>query len=264
MSNTRSVERHFSKAARTYNSHALIQRSAAELLSWRIRDACNEASIILDVGCGTGFLSKELSRLYPSARIIGLDISPGMLACAQEELAEVKNVSFILGDAREFLSHEKFDLIVSSSSLQWLNPLRIFCTKVKLLLKPGGFFCISSMLEGTLNELHSLRMELFPQKPPGDTLPSQAELQASMKAAGLSILVEETHEAKQYFDSAEDFIQAIRTQGFTGGSLSSSGLPLSRREIRQLELEYETRWLSASGRVPATYRFGIAIARLTP
>jgi ubiquinone/menaquinone biosynthesis C-methylase UbiE len=64
-------------------------------------------SLILDVGCGTGVFTRELrARFGSTIRIIGLDISEGMLEKARHKLGSSSNVSFVQGDGANRFSRE--------------------------------------------------------------------------------------------------------------------------------------------------------------
>lgn len=59
----------------------------------------------LDVGCGTGSLVFRLAS--KAEEVVGVELSPAMVAHARESLAErgLRNVSFVLGDATTILAH---------------------------------------------------------------------------------------------------------------------------------------------------------------
>jgi predicted TPR repeat methyltransferase len=90
---------------------------------------------ILDIGCGTG-LCGPLLRPYAS-RLIGIDLSAGMLA-----LAEDKNIYTDLQQCEltEFLRarHEEFDVMVSADTLVYFGDLREFCEAAAGALRRPG------------------------------------------------------------------------------------------------------------------------------
>lgn len=59
---------------------------------------CNGRSA-LDIGCGAGELSLALGRGNPEARIIGVDVSPDLVAAARQRGESIDNVSFLEADA---------------------------------------------------------------------------------------------------------------------------------------------------------------------
>lgn len=54
---------------------------------------------VLDVGCGAGELSLAIARSRPRARVVGLDVSPDLIAAARDRAGERGDLRFELGDA---------------------------------------------------------------------------------------------------------------------------------------------------------------------
>lgn len=98
---------------------------------------------ILELGCGTGELTKKLCERYPQARIIGIDYSPKMLSVCQEKLKKFKGrVQLLEGD----FAHTKFprgcDVVISTLAIHHLTDpqkLELF-RKIRSILKRGGWF----------------------------------------------------------------------------------------------------------------------------
>jgi len=90
---------------------------------------------ILDIGCGTG-LCGPLLRPYAS-RLIGVDLSAGMLALAREkdvytDLQQCELTEFLRG------RHEAFDVMVSADTLVYFGDLLEFCEAAASALRPSG------------------------------------------------------------------------------------------------------------------------------
>lgn len=77
----------------------------------------NEA--ILDLGCGDGVLTEQLSMLVPDGKIIGIDSSFGMIETAKK--FEKSNLSFICLDIEEMEYENCFDIIFSNATLHWIK-----------------------------------------------------------------------------------------------------------------------------------------------
>jgi 2-polyprenyl-3-methyl-5-hydroxy-6-metoxy-1,4-benzoquinol methylase len=89
---------------------------------------------VLDFGCGVGRLLRPLATR--SKQVVGIDISPGMLAEARKNCADLTNVTISeLVDAAD-----RFDLIHSYIVFQHIRPARGIRIATKLLesLKQGG------------------------------------------------------------------------------------------------------------------------------
>jgi ubiquinone/menaquinone biosynthesis C-methylase UbiE len=100
-----------------------------------------EGATIVDLGTGPGLLAAELHKLWPQARIIGVDPSSEMLKIARSNAGEAGMPDFEarLGTAEEIpLASGSADLVVSQSSFhEWEDPQKGL-GEVFRILKPGG------------------------------------------------------------------------------------------------------------------------------
>lgn len=99
------------------------------------------AGDILDLACGTGILTFKLASAFPSARILGIDITPEYLeiAIAKAEHLHFSNTRFIIHRAEEVLLDKRFDCIVSSYLAKYAD-LRILVPHAAQMLQNGGTF----------------------------------------------------------------------------------------------------------------------------
>ncbi|MHB8053615.1 MAG: class I SAM-dependent methyltransferase, partial [Methanoregula sp.] len=98
--------------------------------------------VILDIGAGTGLLSRLLLEKYPGATITLLDISEKMLAVARERFSGCNNVVFRAGDYSRVDLGGPYDLVCSALSIHHLEPedkRRLF-GRIFSVLAPGGVF----------------------------------------------------------------------------------------------------------------------------
>lgn len=102
----------------------------------------SDAPVILEVGCGTGHNIKKLAALYPSAQLIGLDVSSDMLRQAQKQVRQLVVPPKLLNrpyspDDETFKG--QVDAILFSYSLTMINPQwEALIRKAYEDLKPGG------------------------------------------------------------------------------------------------------------------------------
>jgi len=183
----KSVASRFSAAANTYNRHAGVQSKAVSRLI-RLLDHKSAVKSILEIGCGTGILTAKLADKFSLAQIYATDISRGMILESQKQLKSRQKIKWIVGDFRELSGLGKFNMVISSSSLHWIVPLRTTFRKIYGLLEKGGTFAFSIMLKGTLVELHTARVKVAPSKKVIRQLPVQKEIMTYLKQCGLDII----------------------------------------------------------------------------
>lgn len=76
-----------------------------------------EARAVVDLGCGAGALFPALRGRFPEARLLGVDLSPEMLAKARAADSEAE---LILADAALWRPSEPVDLILANALLHWV------------------------------------------------------------------------------------------------------------------------------------------------
>lgn len=94
-------------------------------------------SVIYDLGCGTGHLTRLLQRYWPDAEVFGVDSSPEMLNVAK---STASSIIWQQQDIRTWQPQKPADLIFSNAALQWVGDHSALFTKLLEHLKPGGVF----------------------------------------------------------------------------------------------------------------------------
>ncbi len=122
----------------------------------------NDAAIrIIDLGCGTGTISKRISEKYPNSKIICLDVASNMIDIAKHKLSGHNDVEFITGDFSKIDTNEKYDVIVSSLALHHLEndkEKRDFYTKVYDSLTDFGIFYNADVVLASTDYLQDVNM----------------------------------------------------------------------------------------------------------
>lgn len=90
---------------------------------------------ILDLGCGTGHLTRQIASA--SVDVVGLDNAASTIAQAR---ANYPNLHFELGDATDLHWNEAFDAVFSYAVLHWIGQPEKVIAGVWRALKPGGRF----------------------------------------------------------------------------------------------------------------------------
>lgn len=139
----------FGAAAAGYDDHAGPQRLAAALVAdLALRQKPAGVARVLEVGCGTGFLTRAIQQRWPGANLMVTDLSPAMLARAATGGLIAGTFLPMDGEAPVF-EGEWFDLILSSLAFQWFDDLEGAIGRLFGLLRPGGSLIFSTMGSGS-------------------------------------------------------------------------------------------------------------------
>ena len=103
----------------------------------KILEQISDGNSFLDLACGTGILTREIAEKFPSAEIVGVDITKSYLDVAKKNSNSFDNISFILDDAEKFKLDSKFDCITGSYLPKYCDP-EILVKNCMTHLKPGG------------------------------------------------------------------------------------------------------------------------------
>ncbi|WP_242040998.1 class I SAM-dependent methyltransferase [Leptolyngbya sp. FACHB-261] len=104
---------------------------------------------ILDIGCSVGMSTMALQEVYPTAQVVGLDLSPYYLAVAQHRYREQgRQVQLVHAAAEQTgLPDQSFDLVsmfLVCHELPQAATVAIF-REARRLLRPGGSLAIMDM-----------------------------------------------------------------------------------------------------------------------
>jgi len=94
---------------------------------------------VLDVGCGAGWLARLLAERVPEGRVVGVDVSDGMIRRARRNLSEIENVMCVVGTADEIPWEPNFfnHAISIESAYYWPDPPRGL-REIARVLREGG------------------------------------------------------------------------------------------------------------------------------
>ncbi len=90
--------------------------------------------LVIDLGCGTGELTRILHERTGAARTLGLDSSETMLARAREFAGD--GLRFEIGDIAQF--EGEYDVVFSNAALQWINGHDALVPAVAAHVRTGG------------------------------------------------------------------------------------------------------------------------------
>lgn len=196
------VEQKFTTHAHTYNSNATQQRQMCLHLAEKIKEVpCLKTCKILEIGAGTGILTKLYAPYTDCAKLDLWDLTPvpdSLPGTHRQCDAET---------AIKQLAPSTYNLIISSSTIQWMNSPRRFVADCVKTVAPGGKLFISTFGPDTFKELR-------PRLPISLRYPSTEEWQ-TLSLEDAEIDVEEESTIMQ-FDTSGALMRHISQTGATG------------------------------------------------
>ena len=118
---------------------------------------------VIDLGCGSGELTRKLADALPLSRILGIDSSQEMLN--ESGIFENERVNFSCITIEEQLKLDtKYDLIFSNAAIQWVDDHEALLSKIISCIKTGGQLLIQ-IPDQKQNISNKLLNELADQEP---------------------------------------------------------------------------------------------------
>ncbi len=227
------VEKNFSRNPDYYHQHAETQQHVANKLAEMIQqNPTGNVQKILEIGCGTGFLTEKLFSIFPNADFTITDISKSMLKFCEQQTQKSRSsqkiiANFAVNDISKSCPEGPFDLIVSSLAFQWVNDLSAVLQKLHKNLSHNGILIFSTLSKDTFSSVKKIFDDfkiIFPE-------PKLLDIQKIQSACKTFPNVNITNElSMEQFDSMLMFLRHI--QGTGAGN--ASGTPLSTKDLKKI------------------------------
>lgn len=233
MVNKSYIQNTFGKASATYDQQAPVQKWTAMRVAETVT-CCDlpKEGMGLEIGCGTGFLTKELLALKPQTDWLITDLSEGMLQTCKDRVGDVARFQIMDGEHPNL--DQTFDVIVSSLAMQWFVDLEEGIKRLITLLKPGGHLVFSTLGKDSFCEWRDNLHQMGSQVGLHD-YPSLSEMQAydvlGCKAQFSS------HMKKQPYEDGLAFLRALKLIGANAprADYKPMGPALMRKALKRLE-----------------------------
>lgn len=151
--NKQLIHNRFAKHLDTYNDNAKVQKRMAEKLISLVNNKTPVS--ILEIGCGTGLLTEIISSHIDFKQYIAIDIVED---CEKYIHSIDKNIKFLACDIEDFLKEnsQKYDLIISNASLQWIDDFKGVISILKNRLNREGELVFSTFGKENFREIYNL------------------------------------------------------------------------------------------------------------
>lgn len=204
------IRRRFARSFKTYDEEAYAQEKIAASLTRLIDTQCQLPERAMEIGCGTGLLSKKLFGWSPKTHWFLNDIVEELQPLLEQSWKEwgATYIDFKPGDAEKLTMPNNLDLIVSASTIQWFGQLNNFFSSCHTALKTQGQIVFSTFGPNNLKELKAITDN-------GLNYPSQQELKKMLSSQfHVEFIQEET--IKLVFDSPIDVLRHLSKTGVNG------------------------------------------------
>lgn len=239
----------FGKAAETYDSVAHFQRWAGLNLLEKVPDF--DASSVLDMGCGTGYFGPALVKRFQGTAYIGLDLSEQMVSYARSQHSDLG--IWLAGDAENLpFKNNAVDLVFSSLAIQWCADLPGLMAEVHRVLKPGGLFVFSSLLDGTLFELKHAWSEVDARRHVNNFFLKE-NYHSAAKEAGFRVSLLEQEEHVLRYQKVTELMRELKALGAHNLNSDRASALTGRSRLLNLIEAYE-HYRDPQGYLPASYQ----------
>jgi malonyl-CoA O-methyltransferase len=220
----------FDLAAEGYDRAASVQAQIAlRLVQKALKRLPEPPQSILDIGCGTGFVSITAARYWPFASITAMDAAPAMLDEARRKMPTLRTIRADIADPK---LEPRFDIVLSSMAMHWLREPGRALTRWQNGLMPDGQLFAALLVDGSFQEwrdhcaAYGVRDGLW-EFPPADFangLASRSELE--------EITVE--------YKSATDFLRQLKHIGAATARPGHRPLdvPVMRKILAEAEMPF--------------------------
>ncbi|MBS0366011.1 MAG: malonyl-ACP O-methyltransferase BioC [Proteobacteria bacterium] len=245
------VRASFDRASSTCGAAAPLQaRAGAELLE-RLAPFGFAPRRVLDLGAGTGRLTRELKRRYPRAQVVALDLAGAMLHQARRHLRPWRRFARVCADAHRLpLATGSIDLVFSNLMLQWCEPLDAACAEVRRVLAPEGFFAFSTLGPDTLAELRVAWSQADAYNHVNH-FPHIQEVGNALLQAGLSEPVLDGERTVTHYGQVVGLMRDLKANGAHNVTAGRPRGLTGRTRLQRVQAAYE-QWRTAEG-LPATW-----------
>lgn len=252
----RRIQQNFQRGFDTYNDNAHMQQKIAVRLLELFKRVCKTRQFnhVLEIGCGTGFLTQELAQGLSVNHWTINDLVPDCETQIAPILRSRKCTwDFLSGPIENAILPAKCDLITSASAIQWVPDTTALLEHLSDSLLPGGWLVLSSFAPDHFHQLQSFgpdqnAMSYHDNNAWRDLLPNTLTLK---------YIGQETLTAK--FPTVRDMLVHLRNTGVN----AKTHQHWSRQDLIDFEQEYAQRFSNPDHSIPLTYAPVYIVAQKT-
>ncbi len=252
MLDKKAIRQNFNKSSKSYDSASVLQQEVAKRLVERLDYIKHQPKYALDMGSGTGIISKDLLARYPKAYVIALDLAINMAQKSQKVGGWFRKPKVICADAELLpLKSECIDLVVSNLMLNWCNDLTKTLLGFHGVLAPNGLLLFSTFGPDTLKELQQ-SWQAVDNNPHINNFIDMHDIGDALLQAGFINPVTDMEMMTVTYSNVSQIMQDLKKMGLTNVQMERSKGLMGKKKFNKFLQAYD-QFKTPDGLFPATW-----------
>ena len=223
------LQKRFRCAAKTYDTHALVQKNMAKaLVDMAQKVIPNNQKRVLELGCGTGLLTREVLSRFTCENYMANDlvteVEEGLSAILN---GKVTNFSFKAEDAEAMDFPDRLDVVWSGATIQWIDDLDTFFKRLGAALNIEGKVVMSSFDIDNYKEVKAITGKGIDYKTMEQVL--------AFASKYFTVLDCKSWRQQLWFQSPRDVLKHMRFTGVNAVSNTKWG----KADLERFNVDYE-------------------------
>ncbi len=231
------MQQRFAAGTASYEANADVQRQVVDIMIARlgrgiVRQLADYPGDILEIGSGSGELSRRLAAIAPKASLYLWDIAADCPAALRQR------ANFVRCDAElklRSLESESLGFIFSASTIHWFNSPDNFMQQCARVLRPEGYAVLSTYCYGNLHQVTDITHNALP-------LLTAERWKFIARAAGLEIEDAYAFQRDLDFATAADALRHLKLTGVNSLGRTSRGEVNTREILRKFPMMLDGRY----------------------
>ncbi|MFZ2314402.1 MAG: methyltransferase domain-containing protein [Gammaproteobacteria bacterium] len=155
------IQQCFDKSYNTYDQYSYPQQMIGSHLIEKLVNFEKSANSIIDLGCGTGLVTKNLADLFAYQDFTAIDLSDALISKARDRFQSYK-ITCLQQDFEDInLPASSQDLVFSNMALHWSSDFSKMFYSINKMLKTGGLIAFTIPTQGTFQELQGSKNDFL-------------------------------------------------------------------------------------------------------
>ena len=240
MYDKKEIKSAFKRATDTYESNNGMQEYAISVLFDLLSKDDKKVKKILEIGAGTGSLTKKIRDKYPDTQYFVND-----LVDDYKEIYQKMNCTAVMGDATEIDLPKDCDLVISANCFQWIEDIDVFFRRLNDVLVKGGRLVFSTFGTNHFEELKKVSGV-------GLSYYSAEQISEILEDSDFNVTNYKQEKSTLYFDSAHDMFRYFSLSGVRAVGKSKIWTP---RRLAVFEKQYKESFSSEDEKMPLSVHY---------